>query len=70
VARYRAPQRLATAAEVFAVVTDDGSVGGVRPATVQVLLEQPELRAVLDAYANDARVAVVPVPGAAAVKGG
>jgi hypothetical protein len=65
-ARYAAPRQLAASVEVYAVVADDGSLGSVRPASVQVLLEQGELRSVLDAFANEARVAVVPVPGAAA----
>jgi hypothetical protein len=63
--RYAEPQRLATAAEVYAVTTDDGSLGAVRTASVQVLLDPDAVRTVLDAFANEARVAVVPVPGPA-----
>lgn len=63
--RYGAPQRVAEGAEVFAVTADDGSLGAVRASSVQVLLGPQELRTVLDAFANDAEVAVVPVPGAA-----
>lgn len=59
------PERVVEGAEVFAVSADDGSLGGVRPASVQILLERPALQAVLDAFANDAKVAVVPVPGTA-----
>ncbi|MFN0282503.1 MAG: SAF domain-containing protein [Kineosporiaceae bacterium] len=67
--RYAEPERLAEGAEVYAVTTDDGSLGAVRTASVQVLLEPDVVRTVLDAFANDARVAVVPVPGAAARTG-
>lgn len=62
--RYAAPERLAEGAEVFSVSADDGSLGAVRQAAVQVLLGPDEVRTVLDAFANEARVAVVPVPGA------
>ncbi len=63
--RYGPPRRVVENAEVFAVTADDDGLGSVRPASVQVLLEQPELSTVLDAFANEAKVAVVPVPGAA-----
>lgn len=62
-ARYAAPEQLAGGAEVFAVTADEGSLGAVQRPSVQVLLDPDELRAVLDAFANEARVAVVPVPG-------
>lgn len=63
--RYGKPVRVAQDAEVFAVSADDGGLGAVRPASVQILLGPEALTAVLDAFANDAKVAVVPVPGAA-----
>lgn len=63
--RFGEPERVAQDAEVFAVSADDAGLGAVRAASVQVLLEPDALRAVLDAFANGAKVAVVPVPGAA-----
>lgn len=61
---YRAPQRLASAAEVFAV-TGEGSGLDAGRAAVQVLLDPGQLPDVLEALANEARVAIVPVPGTA-----
>jgi len=56
------PERLAAGAEVFAVAGTGGTFASTT-ATVQVLLDDGELKAVLDAEANGARLAVVPVPG-------
>jgi hypothetical protein len=61
---YRPAVRIAAGAEVFAVST--GAAGlAVSGASVQVLLEESELRSVLDSLANGAKLAVVPAPGTA-----
>jgi len=62
---YRAPVRIAQAAEVFAVNAPGVGLASVQNSAVQVLLEEAELRAVLDGLANGARLAVVPAPGTA-----
>jgi flagella basal body P-ring formation protein FlgA len=70
VANYGPPRRLASSAEVYQVISPEGALAGTAT-TVQVLLGEQELAAVLDAIANGARTVVVPVPGTApAVRGG
>jgi hypothetical protein len=56
------PRLLAPGAEVAEVASDDGAFGS-GSATVQVLLGQEELPDALAALADDARVALVVVPG-------
>jgi hypothetical protein len=58
-----APRLLAPAAEVAEVVTDDRAFATGQGATVHVLLPEAQLRAALVALAEDARVALVLVPG-------
>lgn len=65
VASYGPPQQLASAAEVYQVITPEGALAGTSTTTVQVLLGEQELATVLDAIANGARTVVVPVPGTA-----
>lgn len=60
---FRAPQRLAEVAEVSAVTGVGEGLSLSRGSSVQVLLGESELKAVLDALANGARIALVPVPG-------
>jgi hypothetical protein len=60
---FRPPVRIATGAEVFAVSDGGSGLAAATGTSVQVLLEEGELRAVLDALANGARLAVVPQPG-------
>jgi SAF domain len=60
---YRAPVRIAVGVEVYAVSrADPGQLAGTGE-SVQVLLEEGELRSVLDALANGAKLVVVPAPG-------
>jgi hypothetical protein len=62
-AGYRPPVRIATGAEVFAISRSGSGLGVATGDSVQVLLEESELRSVLDALANGAKLAVVPAPG-------
>jgi len=64
------PRRLAAGAEVYEVSASTGALAASGTTTVQVLLGEQELAAVLDAIANGARTAVVPVPGSAPAPGG
>lgn len=64
---FRAPVRIAKAAEVFAVNAPGVGLASVQNSAVQVLLEEVELRAVLDGLANGARLAVVPALGTSPV---
>ncbi len=61
---YRAPVRLADAAEISSLVAAGSGLTLAQGAAVQVLLGEAELRAVLDALANGARIVLVPAPGA------
>jgi hypothetical protein len=60
---YRAPVRIAEHAEVYAVTAPGAGLAAAQASAVQVLLEEAELRAVLDGLANGAKLAVVPAPG-------
>jgi hypothetical protein len=62
VTSYSAPVRIARAAEVYSVTAGGDGLAGSGQGAVQVLLNEAQLRAVLDALANDAKIAVVPVP--------
>jgi hypothetical protein len=64
-AAYRPPVRLVVAAQVVAVTLPSGGLAADQQSSVQVLVSETELPKVLDALANEARVAVVPVPGSA-----
>jgi hypothetical protein len=64
-ASFRPPQRLATSAEVAAVTAPDTGLSLARGPAAQLLLADGELRTVLDAMANQARITLVPVPGTA-----
>lgn len=66
---FAAPQRLAASAEVAELSRPEGTLGGSGATTVHVLLPDAELRDLLDALANDARVALVPVPGSSRGQG-
>lgn len=63
------PERVVEAAEVAEVTSASGTLGAGRASAVQVLLAESQLAQVLDALANDARVAVVVVPGSAPARG-
>lgn len=63
-------RRIAERAEVFHVDQAGTGLSAGRGASVQILLPAGELPAVLDALANDARLALLPVPGSAANGGG
>ncbi len=67
---YTPPARIAVAAPVQSVDSASGALSAVRATGVAVLLDDAELPQVLDALANDARLALVPVPGSAAAWGG
>lgn len=69
-AQFSPPKRIARAVEVFHVADDGGSLSASSGSSVEVLLDEDELPLVLDALANDARTAVVPVPGTAPGSGG
>jgi hypothetical protein len=62
---YRPPVRIATGVDVSAVSQPDGGLSLGQGSTVQVLLGPQELPTVLDALANGARLALVPVPATA-----
>jgi hypothetical protein len=62
---YAPPVRIAEGAEVSAVTVTGTGLGGTGTTTVQVLLDERQLRSVLDALANGAKIAVVPAPRAA-----
>jgi hypothetical protein len=66
-AGYAHPERIAQSVEVDDVSRPEAGLAGNRTASVQVLLPAESLAPVLDAMANDARVVVLPLPGA---KGG
>jgi hypothetical protein len=68
--KYAEPRRIAENVEVFHVSADGGSLSAPGGTSVEVLLEESELSAVLDALANEARTTVVPVPGSAPTSGG
>ena len=61
---YSPPARIATGAEVYAVTPAEAGLGALTGGGLQVLLEESELRLVLNALANGAKLAVVPAPGA------
>ncbi len=63
---FGAATTLVTAAEVYSVSTDSGSLGVTRTASVQVLVGQAQLPLVLNSLANNAKVTLVPRPGSAA----
>ena len=69
-AQYSAPRRIARAVEVFHVADGGASLSGSSGSSVEVLVDEEELPLVLDALANDARTAVLPVPGTAPSSGG
>lgn len=60
---YAPPVRIAQNAEVYAVTASGGGLGGTGAAGVQVLLDDGQVRSVLDALANAAKVALVPAAG-------
>ncbi len=62
---YLDAERIAASAEVSAVDSDSRGLSASSGATVQVLLEPGDLPAVLNALANQAQVAVLPIPGEA-----
>jgi len=64
-ARYGKVRRIVTDTEVFAVTSNDETLSVGRPALVQVLLPQADIGRVLDALANEDKIALVPVGAAA-----
>jgi len=60
---YRPPERIAASAEVYAVTAARPGLGAASGDAVEVLLDDRQVRAVLDALANGAKIAVVPAPG-------
>ena len=60
---YASPRPIATSVEIASVARAGSALSSARGSSVQVLLDETELPALLDALANGARVAVVPVPG-------
>ncbi len=57
------PRRLASAAEVHDVSAEGSGITATRGVVVQVMLEERELVAALDALANGARLALIPTGG-------
>ena len=60
---YLPPQRIAEQVEVSHVQNAGDGLGSGRSASVQVLLAADALPRVLDALANEARIALLPLPG-------
>ena len=60
---FAAPERLVAGAPVFQVSSPASGLSVSRATTVHVLLAEGDLARVLEALANGARTAVVPVPG-------
>lgn len=60
---YAPATRIAQGAEIYAVVGAGTGLASTGASRVQVLLGEGELRAVLDALANDAKITLVPLPG-------
>jgi Flp pilus assembly protein CpaB len=60
---YDPPKQIAHAVEVFDLRIPGAGLSASRSGSVEVLLDSEELAPVLDALANQARVAVLPVPG-------
>lgn len=67
---YEEPRQVVAAAEVAEVVSVSAALGVGRASSVQVLLVEEQMARVLDALANEARVAVVVVPGSAPPRSG
>ena len=65
---YAAPRRIVEAAEVASVSRQTGALAGADTASVELLLKVEQLPAVLDALANEAKTALVPLPGTAPVR--
>lgn len=64
---YRPPARLAAGAEISSLTMASSGLATLSSGpSVQVLLAETELRAVLDALANEARLVLVPAPGVVA----
>lgn len=59
---YAPPARIAQGAEVYALVAPGAGLGSAGSGSAQVLLDEAQLRAVLDALANGAKIALVPAP--------
>jgi hypothetical protein len=59
---YASPERIAQGAEIRAVVAAGSGLGVAGSGSAQVLLEEAQLRAVLDALANGAKIVLVPAP--------
>ncbi len=57
------PRRLVSAAEVHDVSAEGSGITSARGVAVQVMLEEPELIATLDALANGGRLTVIPSVG-------
>lgn len=62
---YAEPELLVRAADIRAVTAAEGALATSTPTGVEVMLDARDLPAVLDALANKATVALVPVPGSA-----
>jgi hypothetical protein len=60
---FRPPVELAVGAAVASVSAPRTGLGSLQGVVVQVMLEESQVRSVLDALANGARVALVPAPG-------
>jgi len=69
VGAYAKPERIVQGAPVRAITRSGGTLGASSAAGVEVMLDTVQLPAVLDALANEAQVALVPVPGSAPAGG-
>ena len=67
---YLDAQRIASAVEIAAVESESRALAAGTSAAVQVLVPAETLPAVLNALANEARIAVLPIPGAGAANAG
>ncbi len=66
---YLDAQRIASSVEVSGVESESRSLSASSAATVQILVESRALPVVLNALANDAQIAVLPIPGVSPVAG-
>lgn len=66
-ATFGEPELLVEAADIRSVTAAEGALAASSPSGVEVMLEERDLPAVLDALAKEASVALVPIPGSDAL---
>lgn len=63
--RFEEPQLLLKGVEVASREDSESALGGTNATTVQVLVKEEKMGALLDAVSNEAKIAVIPNPGGA-----